>query len=126
MYLLRAHMSPIDAKAGANRRIWITHALPGVGIPDPSLPPPPPPPVPALEAGQSYAICWAEEYEGGDLTLLKQGVALPLIDWKVSACPSSPSNVIMLANPTILLTEPDRTITQQLDGAHMEPITGAV
>lgn len=92
-------------------------------IPDPSMPPPPPPPVPVLEGGQSYAICWASEYAGGDLTLLRPGVSMPSSDWKASACQKGGSDVIVLGNPIIVLTEPDTMVTQLLDGIRMEPIT---
>lgn len=92
-------------------------------IPDPSMPPPAPAPAPVLEPGQSYIVCYATEYKGGDLELLKPGTPLPGGDWKVSSCQANPGNMIVLENPIVVLEEPDVTITQQLDGVTMEPIT---
>lgn len=92
-------------------------------IPDPSMPPPPPAPAPVLEPGQSYILCYATEYKGGDLQLLKPGTPLPGGDWKVSSCQAGPADMIVLENPIVALEEPDMTITQQLDGVTMERIT---
>lgn len=91
-------------------------------IPDPSMPPPPPSPVPVLEAGQGYIICYATEYEGGDLQLLKPDVPLPGGDWKVSSCQAAPGDMIVLENPTVVLDEPDPSITQQSHAITMERI----
>jgi uncharacterized protein (DUF1800 family) len=94
-------------------------------IPDPAMPPPPPPPAPFLEDGRSYVLCYANEYEGGDLVLLKPGVPLHSGggSWKDSACGAPPGDQIVLRNPMVVLPAPDVSITQQIAGVVMERIT---
>ena len=93
-------------------------------IPNPALSPPPPAPAPRLQANTSYLLCFVNEYEGGDVSLLVPGTPLPGGDWKVSSCQSAAADQIIIGNPAVNLVDPAMAITQQLDGAaDLVPIT---
>jgi hypothetical protein len=91
-------------------------------IPDPSMPMPPPPPAPRLQANASYVICFVNEYEGGDVSLLVPGVSYPGSDWKRNGCGRQGSEQIIIGNAPVNLPEPDPFITQQLDAIDMVPM----
>eukprot|EP01043_Picozoa_sp_COSAG02_P012118 COSAG02_NODE_461_length_21848_cov_235.681043_7_plen_1409_part_00 len=91
-------------------------------IPDPSMPAPPPAPAPRLQANTSYVICFVNEYEGGDVSLLNPGVPYPGVDWRVLGCQASGSEQIIIGNPPVSLRVPDPFLTQQLDAIDMVPM----